>query len=150
MNPTMSWEGPETQSQKIAGDRRYERRYDIQLDTRWKLVRRRKVMEAGVGRTIDLSSSGILFDAGRTLPVGLNIELSVSWPVLLHNVAPLQLVVLGRIVRADNTRLAVRMIQHEFRTMPHSADQRKPPLGAHASSSYLSNVTAMSRLVKPQ
>jgi c-di-GMP-binding flagellar brake protein YcgR len=101
----------------IAGERRYDRRYDIELDVRWKLLRRRKVVDTGTGRTVDLSSGGILFEAGRALPPGLDVELSVSWPVLLHDVAPLQLVVTGRIVRSDERHVALRTIQHEFRTM---------------------------------
>src|SRR5512143_1587303 len=72
----MSWSGQETHPQGINGDRRYDRRYGITLEVRWKLVRRRKVLESGVGTTVDLSSGGILFDAGRPLPVGLNVELS--------------------------------------------------------------------------
>lgn len=74
--------------------------------------------------TVDLSSAGILFETDRQLPVGLNVELSISWPVLLHNVAPLQLVVMGRVVRAAGRHVAVRMDQHEFRTVAASAERR--------------------------
>jgi hypothetical protein len=112
--------GPENQIRQadgIGGDRRGDRRYDIHLDLRWKLIRRRRLLANGVGHTLDMSSGGILFDAGRPLPVGLNVELSISWPVLLHNVAPLQLVVAGRIVRSDATRAAIQSVQHEFRTV---------------------------------
>jgi hypothetical protein len=73
-------------------------------------------LDTGTGTTLDLSSGGILFETDRQLPTGLNVELSISWPVLLHNVAPLQLVVTGRIVRTVGRRTAVRMMQHEFRT----------------------------------
>lgn len=111
----------------IGGDRRADRRYDIRLDLRWKLVRRRRVLDSGTGYTIDLSSGGILMDAGKHLPAGLNIELSVSWPALLHNVAAMQLVVSGRIVRAEHTRIAIRMVQHEFRTAAGSAEHRGLP-----------------------
>ncbi len=100
----------------IGGERRADRRYSLYLDLRWRLIRRRKVLETGIGRTIDLSSGGILFDAGRHLPAGLNIELSITWPALLHNVAPMQLTVNGRIVRAVGERIALRIAQHEFRT----------------------------------
>ncbi len=100
----------------IAGERRGDRRYSLLLDLRWKLIRRRKVLDAGTGRTMDLSSGGILFDAGRHLPAGLNVELSISWPALLHNVAPMQLTVSGKIVRAHGTLVGVRIAQHEFRT----------------------------------
>ena len=92
------------------------------------VIRRRKVVETGIGRTVDLSSGGILFEAGRTLTAGLNVELSVSWPVLLHNVAPLQLVVMGRIVRSDGRQVALRMIQHEFRTMASNPEHRQTQL----------------------
>jgi len=108
----------------IHGDRRHDRRYGIRLELRWKLIRRRRMLESGVGHTIDLSSGGILFDPGRQLPVGLNVELAIAWPVLLRNEAPMQLIVSGRIVRAGQNRAGVRMWQHEFRTSAASADQR--------------------------
>lgn len=102
---------------EIGGDRRAERRYELHLHVRWKLIRRRRVLDSGEGRTLDLSSGGILFDAGRPLTVGLNLELAVVWPVLLHNVAPLQLLVTGRITRCEGDRVAVVTSQHEFRTL---------------------------------
>ncbi len=74
------------------------------------------MLDNGTGRTLDLSSGGILFDAGRPLPAGLNVELSISWPALLFNVAPMQLAISGKIIRAEGTQVAVRIMQHEFRT----------------------------------
>jgi hypothetical protein len=111
-------------TEEINGERRNDRRYGIRLDLRWKLVRRRRVLDSGVGYTVDLSSGGILFDPGRQLPLGLNVELSISWPVLLGNVAPLQLIVSGKIVRGGENRIAIAMLQHEFRTSGISAEQR--------------------------
>ena len=124
MVSNMVWGEGSKEIQTIAGDRRGDRRYEIRLEARWKLVRRRRVLDSGSGRTLDFSSGGVLFETGRRLPVGLNVELSVSWPVLLHNVAPLQLVVCGRIVRSDGNRVAIRMLQHEFRTLGSSTDHR--------------------------
>jgi hypothetical protein len=74
------------------------------------------VLESGRGYTVDLSSGGILFEAEHTLPVGLNVELLIDWPVLLHNVAPMRLQVTGRIVRTVGNRIAIESAQHEFRT----------------------------------
>ena len=85
----MPWRDQDGQDQ-IQGERRGDRRYDIALELRWKLVRRRKVLDSGFGRTVDLSSGGVRFDAGRLLPVGMGIELSIAWPALLHNVAPMR------------------------------------------------------------
>ena len=124
MNSMMEWSEQAKQMEGISGDRRDDRRYGIHLDLRWKLIRRRRVLDSGTGHTVDLSSGGILFDPGRQLPVGLNVELSIAWPVLLRNVAPLQLIVSGRIVRCSSNRTAVAMVQHEFRTSGVPADQR--------------------------
>jgi hypothetical protein len=126
----MSWTEQTRPSEAINGDRRYDRRYDIALEVRWKLVRRRKVLDSGTGTTVDLSSGGVLFEAGRQLPVGLNVELSIAWPALLHNVAPMRLVVAGRIVRTHGSRTAIHMSQHEFRTAGSAADGRAAAMRA--------------------
>lgn len=120
----MSREQHTTEPDCIAGNRRSDRRYSINLDLRWKLIRRRRVLDTGTGRSIDLSSGGILIEADRPLPVGLNVELSLSWPAMLHNVAPMQLVIAGRIVRSAGRQVGIRMTQHEFRTQGTPADQR--------------------------
>jgi hypothetical protein len=109
----------------IHGDRRKDRRYQIFLELRWKLIRRRKVLFAGEGRTLDVSSSGLLFDAGRILPAGLNVELSVAWPALLREEIPLQLVIGGRIVRTQGNLAGIRIVQHEFKTL--AGDARRIP-----------------------
>ena len=118
------------QDQQIAGDRRTDRRYEVALDLRWKLIRRRKVLHTGEGQTVDLSSGGILFDPRRPLPVGLDVELSIAWPILLNNTAPMQLVVTGRIVRCNGNQVAIRMVQHEFRTLGTAPDQARGPVPA--------------------
>ena len=94
------------------------------MELKWKLIRRRRVLDTGTGRTLDLSSGGILFDAGRHLPEGLNVELSIAWPVLLHDVAPMQLVASGKIVRSNGHEVAVETVLHEFRTVGVSSDMR--------------------------
>jgi hypothetical protein len=146
----MLWGDQSKETPTIAGDRRGDRRYEIRLDVRWKLVRRRKVLETGSGRTLDFSSGGVLFEPGRHLPVGLDVELSISWPVLLHNVAPLQLVVCGRIVRSDGKRTAIRMVQHEFRTVAVAAGHRNVLAAAANPQVALMDFGAPARLEKVQ
>jgi hypothetical protein len=114
----------ETVADSISGNRRQDRRYQIKLDLKWKLIRRRRVLDTGTGQTVDLSSGGLLFDAGRHLPEGLNVELSVTWPVLLHNVAPMQLVIAGRIKRTSGRLAGIQTTQHEFRTAGAAAEPR--------------------------
>ncbi len=119
------WDDGIGEAETIAGERRGDNRYDLRLDLRWKLMRRRKVVDQGTGRTMDLSSGGVLFETDRPLPVGLQVELHIVWPVLLHNVAPLQLFAFGRIVRSEENRAAVKLAQHEFRTAGIPADHRQ-------------------------
>lgn len=105
----------------IGGERREDRRYDLKLDLRWKLLRRRRIIDNGVGHTIDLSRGGVRFFAGRDLPVGFHIDLSIAWPARLHNVAPMLLAVKGKVVRSNAGWAAIRTTAHEFRTqgVPH-------------------------------
>lgn len=124
MNPIRTGQSERSEGEKIGGERRTDRRYDLSLNVRWKLIRRRRVLDSGTGITIDVSSGGLLLETDRELPSGLNIELSISWPVLLHNVAPLQLVVAGRVVRTTGQRIGIRMTQHEFRTMSIPVERR--------------------------
>jgi hypothetical protein len=124
MESTMVWAATPEGTDTIAGERRENRRYQLQLEVKWKLIRRRRVLDTGTGHTIDVSSGGILFDAGRHLPERLNVELSIAWPVLLHNLAPMQLVASGRIVRSNGRQVAIQTVQHEFRTVGVSGENR--------------------------
>ncbi len=124
MDSTGYWGKSAAEGDAIAGDRRKDRRYQLQLELKWTLIRRRRVLDTGVGRTVDVSSGGILFDAGRHLPEGLNVELSIAWPVLLHNVAPMQLVATGKIVRGNGRQVAIQTVQHEFRTTGIPSEHR--------------------------
>jgi hypothetical protein len=107
--------------ERIGGERRHDKRYEVQLQLRWKLVRRRRTIDTGTGGTVNMSSGGLRFQAGREMPSGLNVELAISWPVLLLNVAPMQLVITGRIVRSAEGWAAIRTVTHEFRTLSASA-----------------------------
>jgi len=145
----MDWDETVQVFDQISGDRRQDKRYELELELRWKLIRRRRVLDSGEGRTVDLSSGGILFEPGRPLPVGLNVELSITWPVMLHNVAPLQLVVYGKTVRSGGRRTAIRMVQHEFRTAGAMAERRlaMPGGGSRPALPFFSRVSgaAMSK-----
>ena len=99
-----------------SADRRRRRRYSLSLAVRWKLLWRAKPVESGVGRTLDLSSGGVLFETDQELPVGMKVEVYVSWPVLLDTATAIQLVVAGNIVRSEQNQVAVQFTQHEFRT----------------------------------
>ncbi|HUP05023.1 MAG TPA: hypothetical protein VMU19_13600 [Bryobacteraceae bacterium] len=108
------------QSIVAAGDRRTERRFALILGLSWKLIHRNRVMASGAGHTIDISRHGVRFDSCPRISAGKKMEISIAWPVLLHGVAPIKLVIGGPVVRCDDACTVVRIVRHEFRTARRS------------------------------
>lgn len=100
----------------LARERRASRRYEMPLRLRWKVLRRKRLLETGTGTTVDLSSTGILFETDTELPLDGAIKLFIAWPILLDGSLPIQLVVAGRITRIAGRKLAIAISQYEFRT----------------------------------
>jgi hypothetical protein len=128
----MSAASSKVQPDVIGGDRRTNRRYSLQLRLRWKVVRRGKVLSSGTGQTLDLSTGGICFDAGQMLPTGVNVEVSIIWPVLLRDASRMQLLIVGKVVRCDGSRIALRASRREFRTMGLVGGHLEQSRGAEA------------------
>ena len=97
-------------------DQRSNRRYPISLEIEYKVLRKGRVERLGLGRTLNISSGGVLFEAREDLPTGSSVELLMQWPFLLEGVCPLKLVIQGTVVRSDGKGVAVRSKHHEFRT----------------------------------
>ena len=96
-------------------EQRGHSRYPITLELEYKLLNDR-FERRGVGRALNISSGGILFESDHSLPASGPIELAMDWPFLLDNVVTLKLVMRGRIVRRDAKAIAVKAEHHEFRT----------------------------------
>jgi len=92
------------------------RRYDVGLEFRYRLLTSRGSARSGFGIVSNLSRGGALLQAETSLPVGSRVELFIKWPFRLQNVCPLDLVVVGRIVRAGDGRAAVHTESQSFRT----------------------------------
>jgi len=105
--------GPE---QTQDSDRRRSDRFAIEREIRYRALNKRGGEEAGEGKTVNMSSSGVLFTSGEILRPGRRIELAISWPAQLNNKCALKLVARGRIVRFDNGVAAMEIQQYEFRT----------------------------------
>jgi len=97
-------------------DRRETNRFPVREEVRYRILQSKAVQLTGAGKTVDISSGGILFTTSEPLPPGRLVEISVNWPARLDGTCPLQLVATGRIVRADDARAAVRIERYEFRT----------------------------------
>ena len=97
-------------------DRRGSRRYPLRRQLHYRLLNRRHVTLAGVGETLNMSSSGILFTAEGSLPEGQPVEVSVNWPAQISESCALKLVAMGRIIRSDPRRSVIRIERYQFRT----------------------------------
>jgi len=73
-------------------------------------------MKTARGWSVDISNSGVSFEADDALPEGTWIELSIVWPARLDKDVELELCASGHVVRRDNNRTAVRIERHVFRT----------------------------------
>jgi RNase P/RNase MRP subunit p29 len=90
-------------------------------DVKFRIINRKNGEEAGLGKTIDMSSNGVLIETENTVLPGRRVEIAISWPAQLNGACPLKLVARGRIVRVDGARAAVEIQQYEFRTQGKSA-----------------------------
>jgi hypothetical protein len=102
--------------QKVSTDQRTHQRYPIELEMEYRLLSKGRAEHYGTGKTRNISSGGVLFEALGTPPAGCSIEVMLSWPFLLEGVCPLRLVMRGRIVRSDVRGVAIQSSYHEFRT----------------------------------
>ncbi len=97
-------------------DRRITNRLPIERDVRYKVLAKKAAPQSGLGKTLNMSSGGVLFTTETALPEGERVELAVSWPAQLNDTLPLKLVARGRLVRADGTQAAIAIEKYEFKT----------------------------------
>ncbi|MGH9659599.1 MAG: PilZ domain-containing protein [Bryobacteraceae bacterium] len=97
-------------------DRRSSHRMPIERDVRYRVLAGKGVAQAGTGKTLNMSSGGVLFTTQEPLPHGERVELSVSWPAQLNQTLPLKLVAMGRLVRCEEGQAAIAIERYEFKT----------------------------------
>ena len=102
-------------------DRRSSDRFSIEREVRFKVLNKKSGEESGMGRTINMSSTGVLFTTDQMLLPGRRVEVSISWPAQLNNKCALRLVARGRVVRFDDGKAAMEIQQYEFRTQAKAA-----------------------------
>ena len=106
----------DTSRQTTLGDRRSKARFSIELEVRYRIRGRRRYVY-GIGRTLNISSSGFLVASQDEIPTGAKVDAIVVWPYLLEGITRLQLVTAGKIVRRGPSSFAVAFACYEFRTM---------------------------------
>jgi hypothetical protein len=101
---------------KVVTEQRSHQRYPLELEVEYRLLAKGQSEYLGSGKTRNISSGGVLFEALGSRPASGPIELLLTWPFLLEGVCPLKLVMKGRIVRSDVRGVAIQSNYHEFRT----------------------------------
>ena len=96
-------------------ERRSGRRYAIDRQVRYQIRGVRPAL-AGSGRSLNMSSGGVLFTTEHPLESGKLAVIEINWPVLLDHAKPLKLVTRGHIVWSDSAMAAMRIDAWEFRT----------------------------------
>ena len=94
---------------------RSKRRFPLTLNLKFNVTLNHKKM-TGLGRTVNVSSAGILFWTQERINVGKPIQLSVAWPLDLDGKIGLRLWVSGKVVRTEGNFVGVTFWRHEFRT----------------------------------
>src|ERR1041384_4110520 len=97
-------------------DRRTKRRFQIEQEVRYKMLYGQRIAETGTGKTMNISSGGVWFTTENTLTAGMPVELSMNWPVLLHDSCPMKLMIYGCVIRSNEKGAAVIIERYEFRT----------------------------------
>ena len=97
-------------------EHRTSSRFPMDEELHYKIYGDGDAVFSGVGRTVNMSSKGVLFEAQEPMGAGRRIDLAVNWPAQLDNQCPLKLVASGRIVRSEPDKVAVKIDRYEFRT----------------------------------
>ena len=108
-------------------ERRHSNRYPIQREVHYRVLNKRSPANAGEGKTVNISSGGVLFSSSHILIPGRRMELSISWPAKLNDKCALKLVARGRVVRFELGQAAVEIQHYEFRTQPLNGAGISPP-----------------------
>jgi hypothetical protein len=114
-------------------ERRLKSRFALDLNVRFRFLRGNSCY-SGVGRAINVGSGGVLVSTEEggshcDLHLGAQVEMSFEWPALLDGRIPLQLVIVGLVVRYTTAAFAATLVRYEFRTINHS-NQPKHGLAA--------------------
>jgi hypothetical protein len=68
----------------------------------------------GVGRVIDMSTSGIAFTTESLVRKNTRVALHIQWPVRIDGDVPVELVASGKVVRTEQTKAALQYDQIAF------------------------------------
>jgi hypothetical protein len=108
----------------FTAERRADCRYPIHAGVEYRLILGRRVIRTGVGRLVNISRGGLLFECANALPSENRIELDVDWPA---QAVKMVLHVMGQTVRSQGVCTAVKIHRSSFRVHHEDAGQGERP-----------------------
>jgi hypothetical protein len=105
-------------------NRRTAKRYGLELPFEYRLFGRDQYVQEGCGRTLNMSSRGLLVAPDQQISKGLPIEIVVQLPVELKDMTGARLVILGHVMRSGPTGAAIKIVRHGF---VHLRRREPPP-----------------------
>jgi hypothetical protein len=96
---------------------------EIEREVQYRVLDSKAGEPAVRGKTVNMSSSGVLFTTEQVLFPGRRLELSINWPAQLNSKCALKLVARGRVARFQDGQAALEILQHEFRTRALAAGE---------------------------
>jgi hypothetical protein len=118
-------------------ERRVKSRYPIELNVRYQTMGTAGPV-AGVGQTLNMSSSGLLLACASNIPEGTRMKMYIEWPSLLDGTTPLQLITVGRVVRRSETAISILFESYQFRTMSRARQAQVTPMPERVGPTYSS------------
>jgi hypothetical protein len=107
-------------------ERRTKSRYPLKLNVRYQTMGLAGSV-AGVGQTTDVSSSGVFVNCANNIREGVRMKAVIEWPSLLNGTTPLQLIIIGIVVRRQNSGFAIAYDGYQFRTAGRKANVATMP-----------------------
>src|ERR1017187_7030750 len=99
-----------------AAERRATRRFALEQEVSYKVLdHRAAVPEGGAGKTLDISSKGVLFETEQRLRPGKRVEVSVNWPAQWGGGGPMKFVAVGGLAGPDERRAELPREHDDFR-----------------------------------
>jgi hypothetical protein len=102
--------------QSSVAERRASDRYSYRLDVVYQARSKRQEPVLGVGESMNVSSTGILFTTDRVLAPGMEVGFAINWPATFDGARKLKLVGRGVVVRQVGNRVAVDFEECQFRS----------------------------------
>ncbi len=102
-------------------ENRKNQRFELRLP--FEIIRSGHRFSPVQGQTVNMSSSGVLFELSQPLPVGEIIEYMITLPTGQNPDEDVRLRCMGKVVRSHQNFAAATMERYEFvRTSPVSSD----------------------------